>query len=106
MAITRAINRRHLLFASAAALLTRTARSADEQSAGLITLSPRPADLEMPVDGFVDEITPIEHFFVRSHTYIPDVKERDWRLVIDGLVERPLTLTLSDLKFFPRRDLV
>jgi len=72
----------------------------------MITLSPRPLDLEMPADGFVDEITPVEHFFVRSHTYIPEVKERDWKLVIDGLVGRPLTLTLDDLKRFPRSELV
>jgi DMSO/TMAO reductase YedYZ molybdopterin-dependent catalytic subunit len=101
-----AITRRNLLFAGAAALLSRTARPADEQSAGLITLSPRPADLEMPVEGFVDEITPVEHFFVRSHTYVPEVKESDWKLVVDGLVERPLTLTLADLKRFPRSELV
>jgi sulfite oxidase len=101
-----AITRRNLLFASAAALLSRPARSGDEQNAGMITLSPRPADLEMPVDGFVDEITPVEHFFVRSHTYIPEVKARDWKLEIDGLVDRRLTLTLSDLKQFPRSELV
>jgi DMSO/TMAO reductase YedYZ molybdopterin-dependent catalytic subunit len=101
-----ATTRRNLLFASAAALLCRSARSADEQRAGMITLSPRPADLETPVDGFVDEITPVERFFVRSHTYVPEVKEREWKLVIDGLVERPLTLTLADLKRFPRSELV
>jgi sulfite oxidase len=106
MAITQAITRRNLLLASAAALLSRTARSADAQRAGMITLSPRPFDLEMPVDGFVDEITPVERFFVRSHTYIPEVKERDWKLVIDGLVERPLTLTLAELKRFPMSELV
>jgi DMSO/TMAO reductase YedYZ molybdopterin-dependent catalytic subunit len=101
-----AITRRNLLLSTAAALLSRAARSAGEQHAGMITLSPRPTDLEMPVDGFVDEITPVELFFVRSHTYIPEVKERDWKLVIDGLVERPLALSLSDLKRFPRSELV
>jgi sulfite oxidase len=100
-----AMTRRNLLFASAAALLSRTARSADEQRA-LITLSPRPTDLEMPVEEFIDEITPVDRFFVRCHTYIPEVKENDWKLVIDGLVERPLTLTISDLKRFPRAELV
>jgi sulfite oxidase len=101
-----AMTRRNLLFASTAALLSRPARSADEQSAGMITISPRPTDLEMPVDGFVDEITPVEHFFVRSHTYVPEVKESEWKLEIGGLVERPLTLTLSELKRFPRSELV
>ncbi len=72
----------------------------------MITISPRPTDLEMPVEGFIDEITPVEHFFVRSHTYVPEVKLADWKLKIDGLVERPLTLTLGDLKQFPRQELV
>jgi sulfite oxidase len=72
----------------------------------MITLSPRPTDLEMPVEGFVDEITPVEHFFVRSHTYIPEVKTQNWKLEIDGLVDRRLTLTLADLKRFPRSELV
>src|SRR5580693_2168927 len=99
-----AITRRNLLFSTAAALLPRAARSADEQRAGMITLSPRPTDLEMPVDGFVDEITPVEHFFVRCHTYVPEVRGQYWKLVIDGLVEQPLTLTLADLKRFPRSE--
>ena len=101
-----ALNRRKLLLASGAALFSGAARSADEQKAGMIALSPRPVDLEMPVDGFVDEITPVEYFFVRSHTYIPEVKLQEWKFVIDGLVERPLTLTLADLKRFPRSELV
>jgi sulfite oxidase len=100
------LTRRNMLFAGAAALLSRSARSADEQRAAMITLSPRPTDLEMPVDGFIDEITPVDRFFVRCHTYIPEVKESDWKLVIDGLVEQPLTLTLSDLKRFPRAELL
>jgi sulfite oxidase len=101
-----ALTRRSLLFAGASALLSRSARSADEQRAAMITLSPRPTDLEMPVDEFIDEITPVDRFFVRCHTYTPEVKENDWRLVIDGLVEHPLALTLSDLKRFPRAELV
>jgi sulfite oxidase len=101
-----ALTRRSLLFASTAALWARPARPAEEQRAGMITLSPRPLDLEMPLDGFVDEITPVEHFFVRSHTYIPEVKLPEWKLVVDGLVERPLTLTLADLKRLPRSELV
>ena len=72
----------------------------------MITISPRPTDLEMPVDGFMDAVTPVEHFFVRSHTLVPAVNERDWKLEIDGLVERRLTLTLADLKRFPRSELV
>jgi sulfite oxidase len=100
------LTRRNLLLTGAAALLSRSAHPAeDEPRAGMITLSPRPTDLEMPVDGFIDEITPVEHFFVRCHTYVPEVKPADWKLRIDGLVSRPLTLTLADLRTFPRAEL-
>jgi sulfite oxidase len=99
------ITRRNVLLGSATALASLLAKP-KESGSGLITLSPRPTDLEMPVSGFLDEITPVEHFFVRCHTYIPDVSLSDWRLQIGGLVDRPLSLTLSDLKTFPRFELV
>jgi DMSO/TMAO reductase YedYZ molybdopterin-dependent catalytic subunit len=98
--------RRDLFRTGTAALLAGRARSAEPAKHGLITLSPKPTDLEMPVSGFVDEITPVEHFFVRCHTYIPEVKLADWKLKIDGLVEKPLTLTLADLKKLPPMELV
>jgi len=72
----------------------------------MITLSPQPLDAEMPVDAFVDEITPVRNFFVRSHTLIPEVKLADWKLSIDGLVEKPITLNLNELKQMPRMELV
>ena len=34
----------------------------------------RPEDLEMPLSGFADYITPFDHFFVRTHVYVPTVK--------------------------------
>ena len=49
-------------------------------------------------------ITPNDQFFVIKHFNEPQLNESDWRLQIDGLVERPLTLTLSDLKARARRE--
>ena len=99
------ISRRRLLFSSAALLLARPAGSAENSALKPIELSPRPTDLEMPVQGLIDQITPIESFFVRCHTYTPQVKLSDWKLTIAGLVEKPLTLTLEDLKKLPRAEL-
>src|SRR5580692_985077 len=99
------LTRRGFFLTSAAALLSRGKPAAGE-SPTLITLSPSPKDLEMPVEGFVDEITPMEHFFVRCHTMIPKVNMADWKLEISGLVERPQMLTLRDLKQLPRVELV
>ena len=99
------LTRRGLFLTGAAALLSRS-NTAAGPSPGLITLSPSPKDLEMPVEDFIDEITPVEHFFVRCHTMIPQVKLPDWKLEIAGLVERPISLTLADLKKLPRAEMV
>src|SRR5271154_5176523 len=95
--------RRTLLGAATAAFLNAADRA--DQSR-MIVRSPRPEDLEMPLDGFIDWITPIDRFFVRCHTYIPEVNLSEWSLKIDGQVDRPLTLTLADLHKMPRLDLV
>jgi sulfite oxidase len=97
--------RRGLFLTGAGALLSRTDIGAESPSI-LITLSPGPKDLEMPAEDFIDEITPVEHFFVRCHTMIPNVKLPEWKLEIAGLVEQPLSLTLDDLENFPRAELV
>lgn len=49
-------------------------------------------------------LTPEDQFFVIKHFNLPELSERDWRLVIGGLVERPLTLTLADLKARERQE--
>ena len=73
---------------------------------GMIVRSARPEDLEMPLDGFLEWITPVDRFFVRSHHYTPEVKAGGWRLEVDGEVERPLKLSLDDLMKMPRVELV
>ena len=98
------VTRRGFFLSGAATLLSRNIAAAVPED--LITLSPAPKDLEMPVEDFIDEITPVEHFFVRCHTMIPQVHLPNWKLEIAGLVERPLSLTLADLKNFPRAELV
>ena len=45
-------------------------------------------------------------FFVRSHFPVPDVDVAEWRLEVSGLVERPLSLTLAELKKLPQVDAV
>jgi len=56
----------------------------------------------VPVDHL---ITPTEHFFARSHAPIPVIDPHAWRLEVDGLVERPTTLTFEELLAgFPRRE--
>src|SRR5215471_4206808 len=71
----------------------------------LILLTSRPPQLETPMTYFDRAITPNEAFFVRYHVFpIPlEVDLATWRLRITGRVDRPLELSLDDLKTkFPR----
>ncbi|MCO5972562.1 sulfite oxidase [Actinoallomurus soli] len=43
-------------------------------------------------------LTDPESFYSRNHGPIPHIDARAWRLRVDGLVERPLTLSLGDLR--------
>lgn len=101
------VSRRTFFVSATAAILPRVMGAADQaDQSRMIIRSPRPEDLEMPLDGFADWITPIDRFFVRCHTYTPKVNLSEWSLKIDGKVDRPLTLTLYDLKKLPRVEMV
>jgi sulfite oxidase len=43
-------------------------------------------------------LTPIETFFVRGHGPVPAIEPDAWRLDLNGLVDRPMTLSLADLR--------
>lgn len=57
-----------------------------------------PYNAEAPAAGLGDAITPIPSFYVRNHGPVPDIDPARWRLVVDGLVDSPLELSLSDLQ--------
>ena len=81
------ISRRRLFaMAGAAGFAARFGNSADTDPAQMIVRSPRPTDLEMRLAGFNDEITPIERFFVRTHTYTPQVDANAWNIKVEGTV--------------------
>lgn len=42
-------------------------------------------------------ITPVDTFYSRNHGPVPDIAADQWRLDIDGLVTKPLRLTMDDL---------
>jgi DMSO/TMAO reductase YedYZ molybdopterin-dependent catalytic subunit len=50
-------------------------------------------------------ITPNEQFFSISHFNRPEIDAAEWTLEITGLVQNPITLTLDDLKAWPRQEL-
>jgi sulfite oxidase len=67
----------------------------------LIVRSLRPEDLETPVGLLNTWITPNDLFYVRHHTYAPNIDEtaaKEWSVKVEGEVERPLTISLDELK--------
>lgn len=71
----------------------------------LIVRSMRPEDLETPVGLLNTWITPNDLFYVRTHTYPPRIDEqagKEWKLEIDGEVERPMAISLDELKKLPK----
>ncbi|MEY2492659.1 MAG: hypothetical protein QOH24_1610 [Verrucomicrobiota bacterium] len=71
----------------------------------MIIREKEPANLEMPfasLDGF---ITPNERFYVRNHFPIPQIDLRDWKLRVEGAVERPIEFTYNEICEFETRDL-
>ena len=79
------IARRSFLFLAGATFLGGEDRSKRD----MLVRSVRPEDLEMPLSGFSDYITPIEHFFVRTHVYVPSVNASEWRLTIRSRAKWP-----------------
>jgi sulfite oxidase len=95
--------RRHFFVVIAGALLQP---ATDRAQRNMLVRSARPEDLEMPLSGFSDYLTPIDRFFVRTHVPAPRVDLNDWRLSVDGQVATPLTLTMDDVKRLPQIELV
>lgn len=88
-----------------AAALPETARGAEllvrfPEKTDLILRTDRPPQLETPVKYFREDLTPNEAFYVRWHLEgIPtSVDPNIFRLKLSGHVERPLSLSLSELR--------
>ncbi len=101
-----------VLLAAGSGVLPARAQAADDpilagrplvrypEKTDLILLTSRPPQLETPMKYFDRAITPNEAFFVRYHIFpVPtSVDLATWRLKVDGRVDRPLELSLDDLK--------
>ena len=73
----------------------------------LIPVSDDPLCRESTLNSLDTWITPTERFFVRNHFFdVPNLDRATWRLVIDGEVRQPLTLSFADLLMMPSNELV
>jgi len=57
-----------------------------------------------PIHALDGTITPQGCAFERHHSGAIDLKKEDYRLMINGLVDRPLVFTYEDLERFPREN--
>jgi DMSO/TMAO reductase YedYZ molybdopterin-dependent catalytic subunit len=67
----------------------------------LIVRSTDPLNIETPLAALEGGITPLPLFFVRNNDTIPAIAPEEWQLRIDGLVERPFTLSYAELRKLP-----
>jgi len=71
----------------------------EPQKVPLILLTDRPVQLETPRHYFLTPFTPNEAFYVRWHleTLPNSIDLKEWRLGVEGNVEKPFTLSLPEL---------
>lgn len=62
---------------------------------------PIPTSSRTPLQDLHGTITPADLHFERHHAGVAVIDPRTYRLLVHGLVERPMTFTLDDLKRFP-----
>ena len=66
---------------------------------GLTVLNDRPVNAETPAHLLDDEVTPTARHFIRNNGIVPEnMDAATWRLQVDGLVNKPMTLSIEDLK--------
>ena len=69
---------------------------------GLVVHRAHPLNCETSLPALVGGVVmPNASFYVRNHFQIPKLNPVSWRLSVDGLVDRPLSLSLRDLTNMP-----
>lgn len=85
-----------------AVLAAQSAPFTIEGKEGLVILNDRPVNAETPIGLLDDALTSNAHHFIRNNGLVPDrarsQSAEGWSLAVDGEVERPLDLTLDQLK--------
>ncbi len=69
----------------------------------MILHNDRPEDLETPLQYFDSWLTPLDAFFVRQHIPRPaPIDPEAYRLTVNGMVSKPLALSLAGLRGMPQ----
>ena len=99
---------------AAGALLQGRAYAQSAPNRKVIPWADQPASVPPPLANVVKGITPWEsldswitpndQFFSIAHYDRPMIDEKAWRLDVAGMVTKPMTLTLANLKALPRQE--
>src|SRR5207249_4360721 len=68
---------------------------------GLTMRTHQPDNLEFPFQTLDSFIIPTDRFYVRSHFPVPNINIKTWRLRVEGEVERPMDLTIENVRTLP-----
>ena len=72
---------------------------------GLVVHGDHPLNAETPPPLLRESfVTPDEAFYVRCHGDVPEVDPGRYRLAVSGLVERPLRLSLEEIRDLPKTE--
>jgi DMSO/TMAO reductase YedYZ molybdopterin-dependent catalytic subunit len=71
---------------------------------GLIVREREPPNLEFPFSALDGRTTPNHRFFVRCHFTMPKIDIANWRLNVDGHVERGFELSFDELRAMPAKS--
>jgi DMSO/TMAO reductase YedYZ molybdopterin-dependent catalytic subunit len=76
-------------------------------AAGLVVHRAHPLNAETSIPALIGGVVmPNAHFYVRNHFQIPNLDPASWRLEVGGVVERPLALSLAQLRAMPSETAV
>jgi DMSO/TMAO reductase YedYZ molybdopterin-dependent catalytic subunit len=70
---------------------------AEEERAGLVMVKPEPFNAETPPEALAHARTPTASFFVRNNHPEPELPTPTHRIAVEGAVETPFTLRLTEL---------
>ncbi|SDY89054.1 Mo-co oxidoreductase dimerisation domain-containing protein [Jannaschia faecimaris] len=73
-----------------------------------VRMDPPTTTLSIPMQpaDMLDQITPVSQMISLSHLGVPQIQRSNWRLKIDGLVERAAELTFDDIAAYPKHRIV
>ena len=64
----------------------------------LVVHTEEPFNAETSLASLTDPVTDTDAFYVRGHGPVPEIDARAWRLLVGGLVQRELSLSLETLR--------